>query len=66
MDVSGIECPVVYVSAAQDFVTDPKAVEAAAAAPRRAAHERWDASHFLVLEYPDRVREALLELAADV
>lgn len=66
MDLSAVSCPVVYVSAAQDFVTDPAAVEAAAERTPRGRVERWDATHFLVLEYPDRVRDALLELAADV
>ncbi len=66
MDLSAVSCPVVYVSAAQDFVTDPAAVEAAAEQTPQGRVERWDATHFLVLEYPDRVREVLLELAADV
>ena len=66
MDLSAVSCPVAYVSAAQDFVTDPAAVEAAAERTPRGRVERWDATHFLVLEYPDRVRDALLELAADV
>jgi len=66
MDVSGIDCPVVYVSAEQDFVTDPAAVEAAANRTPKGRAERWDATHFLVLEYPDRVRQALLDLAAEV
>ncbi|MEZ5186859.1 MAG: alpha/beta hydrolase [Candidatus Nanopelagicales bacterium] len=66
MDLSAVTCPVVYVSAGQDFVTDPVAVEAAAEQTPSGRAERWDATHFLVLEYPDRVREALLELAADV
>ena len=66
MDVSGIGCPVVYVSAGQDYVTDPAAVEAAAERTPQGRAERWDATHFLVLEYPDRVREALLDLAAEV
>jgi len=66
MDLSAVTCPVVYVSAGQDFVTDPAAVEAAAAQTPEGRVERWDATHFLVLEYPDRVRKVLLELAADV
>ena len=66
MDVSGISCPVVYVSAAQDFVTDPDAVEAAARITPAGRAQRWDATHFLVLEHPDRVRETLLGLAAEV
>ncbi|MEZ5118983.1 MAG: alpha/beta hydrolase [Candidatus Nanopelagicales bacterium] len=66
MDLTAVSCPVVYVSAAQDFVTDPAAVEAAAELTPRGRVERWDATHFLVLEYPDRVRDALLELAAVV
>lgn len=66
MDVGDIDCPVVYVSAEQDFVTDPAAVEAAARRTPQGRAERWDASHFLVLEYPDRVRQALLDLAAEV
>ena len=28
--------------------------------------ERWNGTHFLVLEFPDRVRQRLLRLAADV
>lgn len=66
MDLSAVTCPVVYVSAGQDFVTDPAAVEAAAEQTLRGRIERWDATHFLVLEYPDRVRDMLLELANDV
>jgi pimeloyl-ACP methyl ester carboxylesterase len=66
MDLSAVTCPVIYVSAGQDFVTDPAAVEAAAAQTPAGRVERWDATHFLVLEYPDRVREVLLELAEDV
>ena len=66
MDVSTLTCPVVYVSAGQDLVTDPMAVEAAADRTPAGRVERWDATHFLVLEYPDRVREALLGLAGEV
>lgn len=66
MDLSAVTCPVVYVSASQDFVTDPAAVEAAAEQTPTGRVERWDATHFLVLEYPDRVRNILLELGADV
>ena len=66
MDVSTLTCPVVYVSAGQDLVTDPMAVEAAADRTPAGRVERWDATHFLVLEYPDRVREALLGLADEV
>jgi 3-oxoadipate enol-lactonase len=66
MDLSELDCPVVYVSAARDFVTDPVAVEAAAEQTPSGRAQRWDATHFLVLEYPDRVREALLDLAAEV
>ncbi len=65
MDLDGITCPVVYVSAEQDFVTDPNAVEAAAELTPSGRAERWDATHFLVLEYPDRVREALVDLAVE-
>ncbi len=65
MELDRVTCPVVYVSAEQDFVTDPVAVEAAAEQTPSGRVERWDATHFLVLEYPDRVREALLELAAE-
>lgn len=66
MDLSAVACPVVYVSAEQDFVTDPAAVESAAARTPAGRVERWDATHFLVLEQPDRVRQALLDLAAEV
>lgn len=64
-DPEQLSCRVHYVSAARDIVTDPKAVAAAAAATPNAQLERWDASHFLVLEYPDKVVEALRQLAAD-
>jgi pimeloyl-ACP methyl ester carboxylesterase len=66
MDLSSVECPVVYVSAERDFVTDPAAVDAAAGRTPIGRAERWDATHFLVLEYPDRVRESLLTLASEV
>ncbi len=66
MDVSRISCPVVFVSAGQDFVTDPIAVETAAHELPAGRVERWDATHFLVLEHPDRVRETLLGLATEV
>lgn len=66
MDLERITCPVVYVSAGQDFVTDPTAVEDAADRTPYGRVERWNGTHFLVLEFPDRVRERLLELAADV
>lgn len=66
MDLDRIGCPVVYISAEQDFVTDPQAVEEAADRTPSGKVERWDATHFLVLEYPDRVRDVLLDLAADV
>jgi len=66
MDLSTVCCPVVYVSAEQDFVTDPAAVESAAHRTPVGRVERWDATHFLVLEQPDRVRDTLLTLAADV
>jgi len=42
------------------------AVEAATDRTPAGRVERWDATHFLVLEYPDRVREALLGLAGEV
>ncbi len=66
MDLERIGCPVVYVSAGQDFVTDPTAVEDAADRTPLGRVERWNGTHFLVLEFPDRVRERLLTLAADV
>lgn len=66
MDLSDVACPVVYVSAQQDFVTDPDAVDSAAERTPAGRAERWDATHFLVLEQPDRVRQALLDLAAEV
>jgi pimeloyl-ACP methyl ester carboxylesterase len=66
MDLATVGCPVVYVSAGQDFVTDPGAVEAAAKQTPTARVERWDATHFLVVEYPDRVRVTLLALATEV
>lgn len=66
MDLQRITCPVVYVSAGQDVVTDPTAVEDAADRTPLGRVERWNGTHFLVLEFPDRVRERLLTLAADV
>jgi 3-oxoadipate enol-lactonase len=66
MDVARISCPVVYVSAGKDFITDPTAVEDAADRTPRGRVERWNGTHFLVVEFPDRVRERLLGLAADV
>lgn len=66
MDLSAIRCPVLYISAAGDFITDPAAVEQAAERTPSGSAQRWDGTHFLVVEYPDRVREVLLELAADV
>lgn len=65
MDVSRIHCPVVYISAGKDFVTDPYAVEDAADRTPLGRVERWNGTHFLVLEFPDRVRERLLSLAHD-
>ncbi|MEI2644002.1 MAG: alpha/beta hydrolase [Candidatus Nanopelagicales bacterium] len=66
MDLDRITCPVLYVSAGQDFVTDPQAVEHAADRTPRGSVERWDATHFLVLEYPDRILETLRRFAAEV
>ena len=66
MDVERISCPVVYVSAGKDFITDPTAVEDAADRTPHGRVERWNGTHFLVVEFPDRVRERLLKLAADV
>lgn len=66
MDLGRLTCPVVYISAGQDFVTDPYAVEDAADRTPLGRVERWNGTHFLVLEFPDRVRERLLRLAADV
>lgn len=66
MDLDRVQCPVLYVSAERDFVTDPEAVEAAAERTPAGSVQRWDATHFLVLEHPDRVVEALRGLAGDV
>lgn len=66
MDLQTIRCPVLYISAGQDFVTDPAAVEAAAEKTPHGRVERWDGTHFLVLEYPDRVRAVLRDFAGDV
>ena len=66
MDVERITCPVVYVSAGKDFITDPTAVEDAADRTPYGRVERWNGTHFLVVEFPDRVRERLLKLAEDV
>ncbi len=66
MDLQTVECPVLYVSAGQDFVTDPQAVENAAQRTPRGRAERWDATHFLVLEYPDRVLDTLGRFATEL
>lgn len=66
MELDRITCPVLYISAGQDFVTDPQAVEAAAERTPNGTVQRWDATHFLVLEYPDRVLETLRRFAAEV
>lgn len=66
MDLERLTCPVVYISAGQDLVTDPFAVEDAADRTPQGRVERWNGTHFLVVEFPDRVRDRLLELAADV
>lgn len=64
MDTSAVPCPVVYVSAVRDLVTDPRAVEAAAEATPGSQVQRWDdASHYLVVEHPERVLAALHCLA---
>jgi pimeloyl-ACP methyl ester carboxylesterase len=66
MDLDRITCPVLYVSAGQDFVTDPQAVEDAAERTPYGTVERWDATHFLVLEYPDRIVETLRRFAGEL
>ena len=41
-------------------------VEDAAGRTPRGSVERWDATHFLVLEYPDRILDTLRRFAAEV
>ena len=66
MDLDRVSCPVLYISAGQDFVTDPDAVERAADRTPHGRAERWDATHFLVLEYPDRILQTLRRFAAEL
>lgn len=66
MDLDRLTCPVLYISAGQDFVTDPAAVEDAAQRTPHGQAERWDATHFLVLEYPDRILATLRRFAEEL
>ena len=64
LDTSGVACPVTFVAGQHDVLTSVRDVTAAAERVPQAEVVTLPGSHFLPLEHPERVHEALQALAA--